>query len=87
MTGRARGQRLCRVVGGPEFDAVAIRLLEVVREDLLELVHPLTCGSLQPVGHLFVQHGPTLLRYPLVCRVSNQRVHEAERLLTGDVRR
>jgi len=57
-----RGERLGLVAAPPELDQEAVRLLEVVAEDLLELMHPVAGRPLEPVRVALVELGARLLR-------------------------
>ena len=59
---------------GPEVGVVAVRVLEVVADDRLELDHPLRVAALEPVRDPLVQVGAVLLRERLVGGVADQHV-------------
>jgi hypothetical protein len=64
-------------VHAPELDAIAVRLLEVVPEDLLVFDEPLAGGALEPVGEALMKVGTDFLRKRRVSRVANEEVLEA----------
>ena len=64
------------VVERSELRAIAICLLEVVAEDLVQL-HERRALLLQPLGEAFVQLGPSRLRQRVVCGVADQQMTEA----------
>ena len=82
----ARGERLGLLAAPPELDQEAVRLLEVVAEDLLELVHALAGRSLEPVREALVELGARLLRQRAVGGVPEQDVAELEGLVVGEAR-
>jgi hypothetical protein len=74
------------LVERPELGSVAIRLLEVIAEDLLELrcAPPFGIDDVCPGHELLVQQRPGPLQQPLVGRVADQQVMEAvDRVLIG----
>jgi len=74
------------VVGGhPELVAVVTCLLEVVPHDLVQL-DELAPALLQPGCEAFVEFRARRLRQPVVGRISDQEVAEAEAVLTGELR-
>ena len=58
----------------------------MVAENLLELPNPLGRDPLEPIGEALVQVGALRLRHPLVGRVPNQLMAEAERLVAWEDR-
>ena len=86
LGGAARQGARPAVVDGAELLVVAVRLLEVVAEDLLELGRPASpATSLEPVGEALVQLGPQLLRRARVGGVADEDVAEAEGGLADEV--
>ncbi len=71
--------------GLPELLPVAIGLLEVVAEQLVEL-DELGAVLREPVGELLVQLRPLRLRQALVGGVAHEEMTEAERILSGEQR-
>ena len=78
--GEARRSPLGEVDGPlvrrPELGEPAVRLLEVVGDDLLELL----ALPVEPAGEALVEIGAELLGQPRVCRIADERVPEAERI-------
>jgi hypothetical protein len=72
--GRLLRDRSSFGVDGPELDAIAVCLLEVVAEDLLVLARPQARLALQPIGVPFVQLGAEPLGGRLVGRVADEDV-------------
>ncbi len=80
MVGRASGEIGERRVGAVELRPVAVRLLEVVPDDLVsfdEIVRR------EPVGELLVELGARRLRQRLVRRVADEQMAEAVPLVLG----
>ena len=75
----------CRWRRYAELQLIAVRLLEVVTHDLLELAEPVAGGALQPVGHALVEDGPLRLGKGLVRSVADQDVAEAEGVAEGQL--
>ncbi len=67
---------------GAEFGETAVRLLEVVADDLLELL----AATVEPAGEPLVMVGALALRDPFVGRVADEDVAEAECVVDGFVR-
>ena len=82
-----RGKRPSRRVEGSELGAVAVRLLEVVAEELVELEHAVAGALLEPGGVALVEVGPRLLRDRLVGGVADERVAETVAALAREHRR
>ena len=82
---RAPGEIAPVLVDRPELGAVAIRLLEVVADDLVQL-DEVGAVLLEPVGEPLVQVGADGLRQRLVRGVADQQVAEAEGLLVRELR-
>src|SRR6188472_3409796 len=74
--GRPAGKRTTRLVDRAELRAIAVRLLEVVPEDLLELDRPHTRLLLEPVRETLVHRGPRLLGDRVVGGVPNEEMAE-----------
>ena len=72
---RIRGARSAQV------GVVAVRVLEMVADDRLQLDHPLGVAALEPVRDPLVQVGAVLFRERLVGGVSHQHVGERVTLL------
>ena len=74
------------VVERPQLGEVAVRLLEVVAEDLLVLglAVALAVHALRPVDEALVKCGPRALEDAVVRRVSDQEMVEAERAPTDE---
>ena len=70
----------------PSSHAVAVGLLEVVAEDLVEL-DQVGAALLEPVGEALVQLGARRLRQRVVGGVADQQVAEAEGVLARELRR
>ena len=66
-----------------ELDAIAIRLLEVVADDLVQ-VGAFANARLDPAGELLVQRRTDLFRHRLVRRVADQDVAEPETVLADE---
>jgi len=81
VVGGALGKRTRLVVDGPELRAVAIRLLEVISEDLLELALERLRIPLDPPREARVQHGARLLRNRFIHGVAHENVREPERVV------
>ena len=71
------------VVQRAEVGEVAVRLLEVVAEDLLVLGRTLAVDAVRPLDELLVEGRASALEDPFVSRVANEDVMEAERLFLG----
>ena len=84
--GRSSAERPHVIIRLAELDPESMSLLEVVSEDLLVLVHPLTRGALEPLCVPLVKVGSLFLRHRLVCRVADQQVPEPECVLTRELR-
>ena len=76
--GRLTGELTTTVIQRTELGSQYHRLLEVVREHLLELGEPFGCDPLEPARVALVQLGPDALGDPLVRGVADQCVAEAE---------
>ena len=76
VLGGPRCELGCPLTDRPKLGQRAIRLLEVIPDDLAELLAP----WLEPVGEALVQLGAELLRDPRVRGVADQYVPEAERV-------
>ena len=76
------GELPCTPVGRTELCAVAVRLLEVVADDLVRRVRL----AVQPVRETLVQARAVGLRQAVVGDVAHEHVVEAERLLTPGAR-
>jgi hypothetical protein len=83
--GRALAQRRGAVVGGAELEQRAMRLLEVVADDLLVLAREVLRVDVQPVGQALVHLRPPGLGDPAVGGVADQDVGEAEGVLPADL--
>ena len=86
LVGRARGDRPALGVERPELAPVAIGLLEVVAEDLLELLLPaaLLVDPLGPGHEPLVELGAGPLQQRPVGRVADEQVAEAVGLVLAD---
>ena len=69
-----------------ELDSEAVRLLEVVAEDLLVLDDPVTGHPLEPGRELFVENGAEPLRGRAIRHVADEDVLEPEGRLAGEDR-
>ena len=78
---RTRTDRVGALVGGTELQPIRMRLLQVVRQDLLLLCDGRAGDPLEPVGEAFVQLGALGLRDRLVRRIAHEQVAEPERVL------
>ena len=83
--GRGRGvgppggrARVAVLVGDPEVRLLAVSLLEVVADDLLDLAEPIAGGLLDPAGEPLVEVGTARLRERRVRGVADQDVPELE---------
>jgi hypothetical protein len=79
---RAVGEPSLPLADRPELGPVAVRLLEVVADDLL-VAAPF---SLQPVREAGMKLRSRLLGHPRVCRVPHELVTEAERVADDEHR-
>ena len=79
---RAKRERLGGRVDRSELYAIAVRLLQVITDDLVLLRE---ADLVEPVRKSLVQLGAKLLRHRFIRRVANQQVPEPERVLTGQV--
>src|SRR5207244_7001971 len=80
----AQSERQRRFVPRAQLDAVSVRLLEVVAENLLELRHAFARLLLEPSRVLLVQLGARLLRQRAVGGVADQDVAEPVRGLVHE---
>ena len=71
------------LVDRAELGAVAVGLLEVVADDLLELDDAGGRAVLEPAREALVQLGAQRFWQPPVCRVVDERVLEAKALPAG----
>jgi hypothetical protein len=74
------------IVEGAQLFQVAIRLLQVVAQDLLEL-HCAVAVAIDAVGprdEAFVEHRPRTLQHPLVSSIPDEHVVESKVLLGAD---
>ena len=71
-------EALSPVARPPELDEAAVRLLQVVADDLVEF-DQIRAALLQPSREAFVQVGPGCFRQHLVGGVADQQVAEADR--------
>ena len=78
----AKRERLGGRVDRGELHAIAVRLLQVVADDLVLLRE---ADLVEPVRKSLVQLGAELLRHRFIRRVANQQVPEPERVLAGQV--
>src|SRR5207248_11309723 len=69
------------VVERPQLRQVAVRLLEVVAEDLLVLARAVAVDAVGPADELLVQRRARALEQSLVGRVPDEHVVEAPRIL------
>ncbi len=74
-------ERAAVVVERPELGQIAMRLLEVVAEDLLVLRRALAVDAVGPLDELLVERGPRALEDRVVGGVANEDVVEAEGVL------
>ena len=72
-------------VDRPDRGAEAVRLLEVVPDDLLELAQPVPGRALEPSGVALVQVGAGALRKRPVRGIADQGVPEPVRLVAREV--
>src|SRR5581483_9420299 len=73
------------LVDARQLGAVAVGLLQVVAEQLLDLAGALVCDDvLEPGGEALVQVGAHLLRQRVVRRLADEDVAEAEGVLAGE---
>lgn len=70
------------LAGRPERGETAVRLLEVVADELVQIFIP----AVEPTGEALVQFGAELLRDALVHGIADQDVPEAESVLDQLVR-
>ena len=80
----ALGNGTAMVVERPELGEPALRLLEVVAEDLRVLAPAIARLLLDPVRQALVQARAIALRERVIGSIANQDVPEAERLITGE---
>ena len=86
MRGRTKCERCTVLVGPEDFEPVAVRLLQVVAEHLLDLGRPVSRNLLEPGGVPLVQLCAELLRHGVVCRLADQHVAEAKAVDAGERR-
>src|SRR5581483_11041398 len=88
MSPRANARRAAEVVERSQLGQVAVRLLEVVAEDLLVLGLPpaLAVDAIGPVDEALVQRRAGALEQAAVRGLPDQHVVEAEPLLLGRAR-
>src|SRR5262249_5491 len=79
-------ERTRRGVRLPEFDAIPVRLILVIAEDLFELEAAFRGTLLEPRCVSFVQARSELLRNRLIWDVANQKVRKAVSVLAGENR-
>src|SRR5262245_61544080 len=84
MPSRARREPVELRIPRVELVAIALRLLEVVADDLVAFEEVL---GRKPVGEALVQLGAGRLRERLVRGVTDQQVAEAEAFVAGERRR
>ena len=84
--GGADADRVRFLVEGTQLAAEAVRLLEVIADDLLELEHPRAGHSLEPVAEALVELRACPLEQSLIRGVAQQRVMEAVRGVPGERR-
>ena len=65
---------------------MADRLLELVGDDLLQLVHPIGCDLPEPIDESLVQVRTQLLRHRLLDSVSNKDVREPIAVVVRNLR-
>ena len=82
MAPSPRGELTTVIRLGPQLNEAAVRLLEVVADDLLELL----AAAVEPSGDALVEIGTLRLRNPVVGRVADEHVPEAERVVDRLVR-
>jgi hypothetical protein len=85
VLGGPLSESLSPVAWRPELDEAAVRLLEVVTEDLVEL-DQINVALLEPICEAFVQVGSNGFGQCVVRRVADQEMAEAVRLLPGELR-
>src|SRR5215217_6755481 len=83
---RTEGELPRLVVDRSELRAVAVRLLEVVTDDLVPFGEMLDADLLEPLGKSPMKLGPKLFRHRLVGGVADEQVTEAERVLARQIR-
>ncbi len=85
LTG-AHAQRGGQLIVQAKLQPIAVRLLQVVRDDFLVLEQAIPGDPFQPVGEAGVEIGALLLGERRVRRVPHQEVSEAEGLVAGRCR-
>ena len=84
VRGRPPRQLVCRLAGQPQLDSIAVGLLEVVTEDLVQL-DQVGAVALEPNREALVQLCTCRLREPVVRRVADQEMAEPEGVVAGQL--
>ena len=79
--GRLPCERSRSIVDGAQLDSVAVRLLEVVADDLFVFDRALPCGVFEPAAEPFVELGSRFLRDRVVGGVTDEEMPEAVRAI------